>query len=165
MSDLNPTTAHKRQMFRPRDRAHFVAKPRHLVEPLRLYQHRRSHTKRHAMQRDRRLRAKRPQRPALAVRRAEVIVGNNFDDVDSIEIRKNPERQFCTPSKAKSITHGHDPPQPPHPPPPHELPPLHDELLVLHELPQSPSLAHEFDQDRKSTRLNSSHSQISYAVF
>src|SRR2546427_8729971 len=46
---------------------------------------------------------------------------------------------------------------------------LHDEPLVLGEGPQRRPLAGlvtvEDEEDRKSTRLNSSHSQISYAVF
>src|SRR2546430_9573177 len=36
------------------------------------------------------------------------------------------------------------------------------ETLVLLRCPEE---VHDLDQDRKSTRLNSSHSQISYAVF
>src|SRR2546427_6241674 len=42
--------------------------------------------------------------------------------------------------------------------------------LVSHEFPQAKLMVRSFDRehslrDRKSTRLNSSHSQISYAVF
>jgi hypothetical protein len=75
------------------------------------------------------------------MRRAEVVIRNYFDDIDPIEMRKNPERQFMSPAKAESIVHRHDPPhpppQPPQPlPPPHDEPLLHDELLLLHdELP------------------------------
>src|SRR2546427_10970295 len=40
---------------------------------------------------------------------------------------------------------------------------LHDELAPAHQPEARPDLVPELD--RKSTRLNSSHSQISYAVF
>src|SRR2546427_10121492 len=55
------------------------------------------------------------------------------------------------------------------------LPIYHDRHLVAHRLAHGCHLRHivgqgfvvnaELDGDRKSTRLNSSHSQISYAVF
>src|SRR2546427_8188448 len=41
--------------------------------------------------------------------------------------------------------------------------PVADRGLVHHH--EVPGPAHRLQQDRKSTRLNSSHSQISYAVF
>src|SRR3712207_7693706 len=49
-------------------------------------------------------------------------------------------------------------------------PPLHAESLTggrEHDLRLRPAapLGHDRDQDRKSTRLNSSHANISYAVF
>src|SRR5262245_5165187 len=95
------------------------------------------------MQRDRSLRRQRAQRASLATRRAEEIVGNDFDDVDPIEIREYPERQRRSPTESESITHVHDqppqPPQPPPQPPPHELP-----QELPHELPQE-ELPHELD--------------------
>src|SRR5438132_6843883 len=46
-------------------------------------------------------------------------------------------------------------------PPRHDERPRHDVTLLVHD--QQPRLGRE--QDRKSTRLNSSHTVISYAVF
>src|SRR2546427_9163580 len=43
--------------------------------------------------------------------------------------------------------------------------PLNDPLVGVGELGARRESSRQFAQDRKSTRLNSSHSQISYAVF
>src|SRR2546421_8792857 len=42
---------------------------------------------------------------------------------------------------------------------------VHQRLVLLRDLAQQPLPAAPHDRDRKSTRLNSSHDQISYAVF
>src|SRR6185503_14428134 len=56
------------------------------------------------MQRDRNLRSKRLQRSTLTPRSIEKVVGNDFHDVDAIEIRENPKRQSWSPPQPKTIS-------------------------------------------------------------
>src|SRR3712207_8453908 len=46
-----------------------------------------------------------------------------------------------------------------------DITPEHALLTTIYRLPNEVTLLKGFDRDRKSTRLNSSHANISYAVF
>ena len=65
-----------------------------------------------------------------------MILGNEFDDIDAIEMRQDPGRQFRPPAEPEAVARAQlpHPPQPP-PPPPQDDPPLpQDEDPELQEV-------------------------------
>ena len=59
----------------------------------------------------------RPQCTQIAARGSEIIVGNDFDQIDPVEMRKNPGGELGTPAEAEPVA-AQLPPHPPQPPPP-----------------------------------------------
>src|SRR5687768_14164349 len=103
------------------------------------------------MKGDRHLRGKGGQRPAFLLRLIEIIVGDDFHEVDPMKIREDASGEFRSPTETDSISAKDpvhqlpQPPQPPPQPPPQELP---------HELPQEePQL--EVEEPPAVARLNS----------
>ena len=91
-----------------------IDEPRQPVETTGINRCRRRRAERDAVHEERHLMCERLERTRRARRGAELLLGNDLDDVDAIEVGEDPGRERRLPRQAEV---GHEPPHPPHPPP------------------------------------------------
>jgi hypothetical protein len=116
MADLDAAAAHEGEMLRPALGAGLLDQPGHPVEPRIIDRRGRGKAERDAVEQQRHLRGQGPERAKPGAVGAEVILGDDLDDVDAVEMRENAGREPGPPAQAEAVAC--QLPHPPHPPSP-----------------------------------------------